>query len=79
MNHTEDWKVLENANTYTREPVTIEAIKVPRIANVTMAPKLEKNGFCKTHNHPAGHSDNTWSKKHQHCQKKIKGQKVDTE
>lgn len=28
-------------------PVTIEARKVPKIANVTMAPKLEKNGFCK--------------------------------
>ena len=28
-------------------PVTIEDIKVPRIAKVTMAPKLEKNGFCK--------------------------------
>lgn len=28
-------------------PVTKEARKVPKIANVTMAPKLEKNGFCK--------------------------------
>lgn len=28
-------------------PVTMEATKVPKIANVTMAPKLEKNGFCK--------------------------------
>lgn len=33
--------------TYTRIPVTTEAIKVPRIAKVTMAPKLEKKGFCK--------------------------------
>ena len=32
--------------TYTRTPVTTEAIKVPRIAKVTMAPKLEKKGFC---------------------------------
>lgn len=36
-----------NEDTHTRTPVTIEAIKVPRIANVTMAPKFEKNGFCK--------------------------------
>lgn len=28
-------------------PVTMEATKVPKIAKVTMAPKLEKNGFCK--------------------------------
>lgn len=27
-------------------PVTIDAIKVPRIANVIIAPKFEKNGFC---------------------------------
>lgn len=33
-------------NTYTRTPVTTEAIKVPRIAKVTIAPKLEKKGFC---------------------------------
>lgn len=32
--------------TYTRIPVTTEDIKVPRIAKVTMAPKLEKKGFC---------------------------------
>jgi hypothetical protein len=25
--------------------VTIEAMKVPKIANVIMAPKFEKNGF----------------------------------
>lgn len=31
-------------------PVTMEATKVPKIANVTMAPKLEKNGFCKIKN-----------------------------
>lgn len=30
---------------YTRSPVKTEAMKVPRIANVTMAPKLEKNGL----------------------------------
>lgn len=34
-----------NEETYTKTPVTIEAIKVPRIANVTMAPKFEKKGF----------------------------------
>lgn len=33
-------------NTYTRTPVTTEAIKVPRMAKVTIAPKLEKKGFC---------------------------------
>ena len=32
---------------YTRRPVTIEAMKVPRIANVMIAPKFEKNGFYK--------------------------------
>jgi hypothetical protein len=32
---------------YTKRPVTIEAMKVPRIAKVIMAPKFEKNGFCK--------------------------------
>lgn len=36
--------------TYTRTPVTTEAIKVPRIAKVTMAPKLEKKGFCEDNN-----------------------------
>lgn len=34
-------------STHTKTPVTTEAIKVPKIANVTMAPKLEKKGFCK--------------------------------
>ena len=32
---------------YTRRPVTIEAMKVPRIANVMIAPKFEKNDFYK--------------------------------
>lgn len=32
--------------TYTKIPVTTEDIKVPRVAKVTMAPKLEKKGFC---------------------------------
>ena len=32
--------------TLTGIPVTIEAKKVPKIANVTMAPKLEKKAFC---------------------------------
>jgi hypothetical protein len=32
--------------TYTRTPVTMEAIKVPTIAKVIIAPKFEKNGFC---------------------------------
>ena len=32
--------------TLTGIPVTIEAKKVPKIANITMAPKLEKKGFC---------------------------------
>lgn len=35
---------------YTRPPVTTEAIKVPRIANVTIAPKFEKKGFYKSRN-----------------------------
>lgn len=30
---------------YTNTPVIMEAINVPKIANVMMAPKLEKNGF----------------------------------
>lgn len=34
-----------NEEPYTKTPVTTEAIKVPRIANVTMAPKFEKKGF----------------------------------
>jgi len=37
----------EVKKTYTKIPVTIEAIKVPNIANVTIAPKFEKKGFCK--------------------------------
>ena len=32
-------------STYTRRPVKSEAMKVPSIANVTIAPKFEKNGF----------------------------------
>lgn len=32
--------------TYTKIPVTTEAINVPSMAKVTMAPKFEKNGFC---------------------------------
>jgi hypothetical protein len=32
---------------YTRTPVTTEAMNVPRIAKVTIAPKFAKNGFCK--------------------------------
>lgn len=38
------WEVKK---TYTKIPVTIEAMKVPNIANVTIAPKFEKKGFCK--------------------------------
>jgi hypothetical protein len=38
--------IVNHEKTYTRTPVTIEAINVPSIANVTMAPKFEKNGFC---------------------------------
>jgi hypothetical protein len=37
-------------SSYTRRPVTMEAIKVPRIANVIIAPKFEKNGFYKRTN-----------------------------
>lgn len=33
--------------TYTKTPVTTEARKVPNMANVTIAPKFEKKGFCK--------------------------------
>lgn len=32
---------------YTRTPVTTEAMNVPRMAKVTIAPKFAKNGFCK--------------------------------
>lgn len=41
INRNQDLK-----NAYTKIPVTIDAINVPRIANVTMAPKFEKKGFC---------------------------------
>lgn len=34
-------------DSYTKTPVTMEAIKVPTIAKVIIAPKFEKNGFCK--------------------------------
>lgn len=37
-------------NTYTKIPVTIDVMKVPSIAKVQIAPKLEKNGFWKTGN-----------------------------
>ena len=33
-------------DSYTKTPVTMEAIKVPTIAKVIIAPKFEKNGFC---------------------------------
>lgn len=36
--------------TYTKTPVTIDVMKVPRIAKMQIAPKLEKNGFWKTNN-----------------------------
>lgn len=32
-------------HTYTKTPVAINATKVPKIANVTIAPKFEKKGF----------------------------------
>jgi hypothetical protein len=32
-------------SSYTRRPVIMEAMKVPMIAKVTIAPKFEKNGF----------------------------------
>lgn len=35
---------------YTKRPVTMEAMKVPRIANVMIASKFEKNGFYKINN-----------------------------
>jgi hypothetical protein len=35
---------------YTRRPVTMEAMKVPRIAKVMIAPKFEKNGFYQKQN-----------------------------
>lgn len=61
----------EPIKTYTRTPVTVEAINVPRIANVTMAPKFEKNGFCKRHNDSVHHICSTlvatnpnWKAKH---------------
>lgn len=46
-------------NSYTRTPVTIEAINVPPIANVTMAPKFEKKGFCKGRNNGVNHTRST--------------------
>lgn len=39
------WGKWIQSNTHTRTPVTTEAMNVPRIANVTMAPKFEKKGF----------------------------------
>lgn len=33
-------------NAYTKTPVTTEAIKVPNMAKVIIAPKFEKKGFC---------------------------------
>ena len=33
-------------NSYTKTPVTIEAIKVPRRTNVMIALKFEKKDFC---------------------------------
>lgn len=39
-----NWKKM-NRKAYTKTPVTMAAIKVPKIANVTIAPKFEKNGF----------------------------------
>lgn len=38
-------EVIEYWHTYTKRPVTTEAINVPSIANVIIAPKFEKNGF----------------------------------
>jgi hypothetical protein len=33
--------------TYTKIPVRIDVMKVPKIAKTIIAPKLEKNGFWK--------------------------------
>ena len=35
---------------YTKRPITMEVMKVPRIANVMIASKFEKNGFYKINN-----------------------------
>jgi len=43
----EKMKNAKKKNAYTKTPVTMEARKVPSMANVTIAPKLEKKGFCK--------------------------------
>lgn len=42
-------KIMDASSTHTRMPVTIEAMKVPKIAKVIIAPKFEKNGFCLQH------------------------------
>lgn len=42
-------KIIDVSNTYTRTAVTKEAMKVPTIAKVIIAPKFEKNGFCLQH------------------------------
>lgn len=42
-------KIIDASSTHTRMPVTIEAMKVPKIAKVIIAPKFEKNGFCLQH------------------------------
>lgn len=44
----------KRVDTYTKTPVTIEATNVPRIANVTIAPKFEKKGFCKIRENSTG-------------------------
>lgn len=52
MSYTGDYEGIHTSEmcqlwkqSYTRTPVTTEAIKVPKIANVMIAPKFEKNGF----------------------------------
>lgn len=53
--HTFKWlssanKTKNNKNeviTHTKTPVTIDVMKVPKIAKTQIAPKLEKNGFWK--------------------------------
>lgn len=37
---------MRGKKSYTKTPVTTEAMKVPNIAKVTIAPKFEKKGFC---------------------------------
>lgn len=44
-------------DTHTRIPVTTEAIKVPPIAKVTIAPKFEKNGFCQLEERRTSYED----------------------